>query len=233
VEAIVSASTAISIKDDWVTLPNEILKTAGKLLICSNANLPSPLPSSFLGTTIGTVPAAFLQICAPGELALPHTHQLPDFRYPNYVRLEAPEGKRGQSQFLQNVLPESMSFISNQLRMGSSVCIACGTGKDKSVGVALAALQKFFDDTGSFVQEDTTRAPREFWNPACGICMLNKAVNVANKLSIKTRLQWIISSHPQANPSRTTLKRVNEFLLTSAFLNHSTPISFSPAPASL
>lgn len=161
VEAIVSASTAISAKDDWATLPSEILKTAGKLLICSNANLPSPLPSSLIGATIGAVPAAFLHICAPGELALPYSHQLPDFSHPNYVRLEAPEAKRGQSQFLKNVLPESMSFISNQLRMGSSVCISCGTGKDKSVGVALAALQKFFDDNGSFVQEDTTRAARE------------------------------------------------------------------------
>lgn len=31
---------------------------------------------------------------------------------------------------------------------------------------------------------------------------------------LKTRLQWIISSCPQANPSRTTLKRVNDFLLS-------------------
>ncbi|KAG8221255.1 hypothetical protein J3R82DRAFT_1419 [Butyriboletus roseoflavus] len=37
--------------------------------------------------------------------------------------------------------------------------------------------------------------------------------NVAKDV-LKTRLQWIISSCPQANPSRTTLKRVNDFLLS-------------------
>lgn len=31
---------------------------------------------------------------------------------------------------------------------------------------------------------------------------------------LKTRLQWIIASCPQVNPSRTTLKRVNDFLLS-------------------
>lgn len=35
-----------------------------------------------------------------------------------------------------------------------------------------------------------------------------------NKQSIAKRLQWIISSRPEANPSRATLKRVNEYLLT-------------------
>ena len=37
---------------------------------------------------------------------------------------------------------------------------------------------------------------------------------------LKTRLQWIIASCPQANPSRTILKRVNDFLL-SPFSNPS------------
>jgi len=160
VESVVSASTAVSVKTYWATLPSEILKTAGKLLICSNLDLPSPLPSSLLG---GAVTAAFLQICAPGELPPSSTHQLPDFEHSNHLRLEALEGKRGQLQFLQGVLPESMSFISDQLRMGSSVCISCGSGKDKSVGVALAALQRFFDDTGSFILEDVIRVSRESW----------------------------------------------------------------------
>jgi hypothetical protein len=38
---------------------------------------------------------------------------------------------------------------------------------------------------------------------------------VANKDSIRTRLEWIIASRPAANPSRTTCKRVNEFLLSA------------------
>ena len=43
----------------------------------------------------------------------------------------------------------------------------------------------------------------------CGIAL--------DKASIRTRLEWIIASRPEANPSRATLKRVNEFLLTAPF----------------
>jgi len=39
------------------------------------------------------------------------------------------------------------------------------------------------------------------------------AIGVAKDV-LKTRLEWIIASCPQANPSRTTLKRVNDFLLS-------------------
>ncbi len=37
---------------------------------------------------------------------------------------------------------------------------------------------------------------------------------LTDKPSIRTRLEWVIASRPQANPARATLKRVNEFLLT-------------------
>lgn len=51
---------------------------------------------------------------------------------------------------------------------------------------------------------------------------------IADKGSIQTRLQWIISSRPQANPSRATLKRVNEFLLTSGLFNRTQPLLPEP-----
>ena len=35
------------------------------------------------------------------------------------------------------------------------------------------------------------------------------------KDSIRKRLQWVLECRPGANPSRTTLKRVNEFLLSA------------------
>lgn len=75
----------------------------------------------------------------------------------NVLLLTIPGGKRGQSHFLQDALPRSMSFILSHLlrRRGSEgrprICCACdssSSGFDRSVGIALCALQVFFDDAG-------------------------------------------------------------------------------------
>ncbi|KAK7057702.1 initiator tRNA phosphoribosyl transferase [Favolaschia claudopus] len=112
------------------------------------------------------------------------------------LQIEAWAGKKGQFQFLQDILPRAIDFARAQLKAGRRVCAACDTGTDFSVGVALAAMQLFFDDEGELCETDATNTN-------------------LNKDSIRTRLEWIIASHPAANPSRTTLKRVNEYLLSA------------------
>lgn len=67
------------------------------------------------------------------------------------LALEMQEGKKGQSQFLQSVLPRAIPFIGEHLSKETTVCICCHNGKDASVGTALAALQIYFDDNGKFV----------------------------------------------------------------------------------
>ncbi|KAF8828740.1 hypothetical protein HHX47_DHR3000133 [Lentinula edodes] len=89
-----------------------------------------------------------------------------------------------------------MEFVQMQLAQGMRVCIACDSGKDLSIGVATAALQKYFDDEGNFVVD--------------GLHDI-----IPDKRTIRMRLEWIIAARPEANPARDTLKRVNEFLLTS------------------
>ncbi|KAK0196006.1 initiator tRNA phosphoribosyl transferase [Armillaria mellea] len=106
-------------------------------------------------------------------------------------RIKTLPGKKGQAQLLSTVLPQAMAFVQSALAKGRSVCVSCSTGKDVSVGIVLTTLQMFFDDNGHFA------VPQK-----------------ADKQSIRTRLEWIISERPQANPSRSTLKRVNEFLLS-------------------
>ena len=54
---------------------------------------------------------------------------------------------------------------------------------------------------------------------------------LADKKSIRTRLEWIIASRPQANPSRATLKRVNEFLLSPPSLWRVSPLASFPHKA--
>jgi hypothetical protein len=50
----------------------------------------------------------------------------------------------------------------------------------------------------------------------------NSQDNKPDKHTVRTRLHWIITSHPQANPSRSTLKRVNEFLMSHNYSTYRT-----------
>ncbi|KAI0552587.1 initiator tRNA phosphoribosyl transferase [Xylaria curta] len=73
------------------------------------------------------------------------------------------------------------------------ILIACETGKDLSIGVALALVCQFFDDEGKY----RPRTPDL----------------VINKNLIKTKLGHIMMAFPEANPSRTTLQSVNSYLM--------------------
>ncbi|KAH6845474.1 initiator tRNA phosphoribosyl transferase-domain-containing protein [Chaetomium sp. MPI-CAGE-AT-0009] len=73
------------------------------------------------------------------------------------------------------------------------VVVLCESGKDLSVGVALAIYCWCFDDTGNVRQDD-------------------KEVSF-NKAAIRVRLGHIVTTLPEANPSRATLQSVNSFLM--------------------
>lgn len=140
-------------------------------------------------------------------------------------------GRKGQAHFLNTVLPTSMDFICDRLYKGLRVCIACETGKDLSVGVVLAALQLFYEDDGSFRGVSKSNYPKigtlVLWVVQILVMNYNELID---KHSLRTRLEWVIASRPQANPSRATLKRVNEFFLTPPALRR---ILLSPPESSM
>lgn len=140
------------------------------------------------------------------------------------LHVELPPGKRGQAIFLDCVLPLSIPFIDAHLSRGAAVCIYCDTGNDASVGVALAGLQLLFDDNGDYVEQ---RGELSLFRSRAmkTNCDHAEKLPAPNKKSISTRLQWIIASRPQANPSRAILKRVNEFLMTPPTLRRKLPMS--------
>ena len=74
------------------------------------------------------------------------------------------------------------------------IVIACESGKDLSIGVALTILCLFFDDQGKTLKGGAAK-PR------------------IDKAFIRSRLRWISTSMPDANPSRATLQSVNSFLM--------------------
>lgn len=112
------------------------------------------------------------------------------------------------SRNLRLALPHICDFIQRYLeRMGNEaqepdpagtgskrILIACDTGKDLSVGIALALLCQFQDRGGGDLSPRQERLD------------INKSV-------IKVKLGAIMTKYPDANPSRATLQSVNSYLM--------------------
>ena len=198
----------------WGSTPAPIMKIGGRVLLCSLADLPQDLPSGVPSPSGTTEETAFVIVDdsesdappddtdsrrpastrsngadAPSDAALGESGDPSSSRV---LRVRLPPGKRGQHVFLHEVLPCATSFASTHLSLGRAICVA---GGDAGIGVALVLLQLFFDDAGK---------PRSAQGDAA-----------VSKNSVRTRLEWVIASRPQTNPSRAILKRVNDFLLSS------------------
>ncbi|KAI0067583.1 initiator tRNA phosphoribosyl transferase [Artomyces pyxidatus] len=182
-------------------LPTPVTKVAGRLLLCSLGDSPPPVPD-FSGTQAYIHLGPSLRDSGSSETA----SGADDDKNYRILRLPLTSGKKGQYQFLRGVLPRCVEFARFHLEKGACLCVACESGNDASVGVVLALLQLFFNDDGNFVAQEGAAGD--------GILLSAKKPAHVDKKSIRTRLQWIISSRPTANPSRTTLKRVNDFLLS-------------------
>ncbi|KZT05396.1 initiator tRNA phosphoribosyl transferase [Laetiporus sulphureus 93-53] len=192
IRPIVARTRAPAQHDGWTVKPSPISHIGGQILVGVVDDLPFPAPRSLPGSSVAL---AYVLLTHRPWLASPQNGASEDI-----LGLQMLEGKKDQIHFLQNVLPRSMAFIGTCLTKDMQICVCCDTGKDACVGVALAALQLFFDDSGKFAATREQQAALS---------------NTASKQSLQKRLQWIISSRPQANPSRVTLKRVNEYILTS------------------
>jgi tRNA A64-2'-O-ribosylphosphate transferase len=104
------------------------------------------------------------------------------------------------SRNLRLALPTIVEFASSVLYQDGKpqtkrhLIIACETGKDLSIAVALALLCLFFDDEGGLLSE-------------------RRAKSSIDKVFIRHRLGWISTSMPDANPNRASLQSVNSFLM--------------------
>ncbi|RPD57668.1 initiator tRNA phosphoribosyl transferase [Lentinus tigrinus ALCF2SS1-7] len=195
VAKVIAESKVFHKSDVWTTLPTPIGAVQGRVLIGAVPDMPCKL-SPTIPHVDGAV--SFVVVSAnvsPGsETDSDTTDHAPEEAH--VLRLRLAEGKKDQLHFLQHVLPTSTRYIKDRLAMGDAICVCCDSGRDAGVGIALAAIQLFFDGEGKAVEPGLQAGS-------------------PSKESIRTRLQWIIASRPAANPSRVTLKRVNEFLLSS------------------
>lgn len=121
---------------------------------------------------------------------------LKEAKIKHYLPLKCQTGKLG-SRDLRNELPSLLDFFSNIARSSARIIVCCPTGKDLSVGTALAILCLYVDDNG-----DINLSKR-------------RPTSAIDKNFIKQRLSWITTSNPALNPSRATLQSVNSVLLSS------------------
>ncbi|TVY39295.1 Uncharacterized protein LOCC1_G006269 [Lachnellula occidentalis] len=103
------------------------------------------------------------------------------------------------SRNLRAALPFIVAFVERnapkleeQSAIVSRIVISCESGKDLAIGVALALLCLFFDSAGKFEEKTNPNIDKSF---------------------IRSRLGWISTSMPDANPNRATLQSVNSFLM--------------------
>ena len=119
-----------------------------------------------------------------------------------HVHLVCGPGKIGSRQ-LRHELPKLTTalegFLSEEKNTASRILVACPTGKDHSVGAALAVLCLYADDEGALRSGHGESKDGH--------------QRAMNKHFIKQRLSWIMVSIPDANPARATLQSVNAFLL--------------------
>ncbi|KAI2473847.1 initiator tRNA phosphoribosyl transferase [Annulohypoxylon bovei var. microspora] len=109
------------------------------------------------------------------------------------LRLALPSISDFVRQFLQRAPDSSSEDSDSSPPEPRRILIACETGKDISIGVALALLCCHFDSEGSL--------------------SLHSSPPGHTKSDIRVKLSRIMTNFPEANPSRATLQSVNSFLM--------------------
>lgn len=173
------------------TPPTKIQRVNGLLVLSSNSDLPPEI----LAGRRPEMSDDYCHLMINSGLVEGASDQRHDVHNNIFLAHINVEKKMGETS-LAAQLPGALCFVQAGLFAGRSVCISCDTGNDIGPVVALAALQSFFDENGLLIIGEIPIHPR------------------VDKQSLKTRLQWIISSRPEANPSRTSLKRLNEFFMS-------------------
>jgi tRNA A64-2'-O-ribosylphosphate transferase len=132
--------------------------------------------------------------CTPEPLS---SSMLKEAGVKHYLHLKCQTGKLGSRDLRTQLLQLQYFFSSISTPITTKILVCCPTGKDLSVGTALAMLCLYTNEEG----EIDTSKPRD--------------AKDMGKAFIKQRLSWITTSNPALNPSRATLQSVNAVLLES------------------
>lgn len=136
----------------------EITRVGGRLrvlAVADNTSYPKTLPASQIEPSrTKAIPCIILRINRAENtkrLQILKEEEEENVTGHSQVNLQLliPEDKKSAERAFGACLPLCLSFIKTKLQEDRDVYIACETGRDLSIGVAIAALQAFFDETGS------------------------------------------------------------------------------------
>ncbi|KAH9872997.1 hypothetical protein J1614_005393 [Plenodomus biglobosus] len=191
-------------KDLLMNTPEDDAPSIIKKLIadekCGNvtATLIQPTKNVYISSNEGTDTTDFDAIieCTPKSLLI---NDPKERGTKHHLHLKCQTGKLG-SRDLRTQLPRLLEFLNSLPSLSASrILVCCPTGKDLSVGTALAILCLAADEQGNMDGKLSTE----------GI----------TKDFIKQRLSWITTSNPALNPSRATLQSVNAILFDTQIPN--------------
>ncbi|EMD92577.1 hypothetical protein COCC4DRAFT_131176 [Bipolaris maydis ATCC 48331] len=161
------------------------------------ASLIKPTSQLYISSSEDVQLAGFETVisCTPEPFS---NSALKDAGVKRYLNLKCQTGKLG-SRDLRTQLPHLIPFFSSlqTSKTQNKILVCCPTGKDLSVGAALAILCLYTDESGAI---NTGKA---------------KEAKGMDKSFIKQRMSWITTSNAALNPSRATLQSVNAMLLSS------------------
>lgn len=129
---------------EWTNPPTGVKPVDNKISLCCLADIPTrilegkghpPFPCIVLRTGNSQNPSD-------------STQTITDF-----FLIYIPTDKKAAERAFRSILLPCLDFAKRYLQNGRQVCVACETGKDLSVGLAVAILQVFFDDDGKLETE--------------------------------------------------------------------------------
>lgn len=187
------------------------------------SSLPTPIDTS----AVSILPGKFVAVgslSSATEAILRRTHCLVTCLAKRRFEIEEPErsdsicptlelvcgsGKLG-SRALRTQLPLLLPFLDEALARHTSskefrILVTCATGRDLSVGVALAILCLYADRNGALRSKGISQA---------AVTTVSAGDPSIDKGLIKQRLAWIMSSKSEAHPSGATLQAINAFLMS-------------------
>lgn len=165
---------------------------------CATASLIQPTSQLYISSSDNVQFSGFDVVvsCTPEPLA---PSALKEAGVKHYLHLKCQSGKLGSRDLRTQLahLPPFFASLPAPSAQGN-MFLCCPTGKDLSVGVALAILCLYTTESGTI---DTSR---------------RKEAREMGKALIKQRLSWVTTSNAALNPSRATLQSVNAMLLSSS-----------------
>lgn len=176
-------------EDELPALIEQLLSQSGAQPILRGPTLIKPTTCIFISNQVAAQGFDVVIQCSPA----PDPDIVASIQDGRYYHLACSAVSKIGSRQLRSQLPK-LDAAGSQLTCSAKILIACPTGKDLAVGVALAMICLYFSGGGDFSGDSIMRP-------------------VPNKMEIKQRLSWIMISMPDASPSRATLQSVNAYLM--------------------